>query len=126
MFGNQTLHLFVSCINQQIDRDISWKPDLKSLEIDAFSIKWNPEYYYIFLPYLLAREHVTLVPHPLEKRDKTHDHNTNSKKFGSTPGFTKSSSTTLKASRTSVHDRLTTEDFNALLGKSTCPKYLSY
>ena len=48
MFGNPTLDLFASRINYQIDRYISWKPDPKALAIDAFSIKWNTEFYYIF------------------------------------------------------------------------------
>ena len=39
MFGNPTIDLFASCINYQIDRYISWKPDSKALAIDAFSIK---------------------------------------------------------------------------------------
>ena len=51
MFGNPTLDLFASRINYQIDRYISWKPDPKALAIDAFSIKWNTEFYYI-LPLL--------------------------------------------------------------------------
>ena len=53
MFGNPTLDLLASRINYQIDRYISWKPDLKALAIDAFSIKWNVEFYYIFPPFSL-------------------------------------------------------------------------
>ena len=41
MFGNPILALFISRINQQIDRYISWKADPKAIVIDAFSIKWN-------------------------------------------------------------------------------------
>ena len=48
MFGNPTLDLFASRINYQIDRYISWKLDPKALTIDAFSIKWNTDLYYIF------------------------------------------------------------------------------
>ena len=47
MLGNLTLDLFVSRINYQIDRHISWKRDLKSLTIHAFSIKSNTEFHYI-------------------------------------------------------------------------------
>ena len=36
-----------------------------------------------------------LITQPLEKSDEKHDHKTVSKKFGTTPGSTKSSSTTL-------------------------------
>ena len=53
MFGNPTLDLLASRINYQIDRYISWKPDPKALAIDAFSIKWNTEFYYIFPPFSL-------------------------------------------------------------------------
>ena len=49
MFGNSALDLFASHINYQIDRYISWKPDPKALAIDAFSIKWSTEFYYIFI-----------------------------------------------------------------------------
>ena len=51
MFGNPTLDLFTSRINYQIDRYISWKLDPKALTIDAFSIKWNTDLYYIFPPF---------------------------------------------------------------------------
>ena len=107
MFGNPTIDLFASRINYQIDRYISWKLDPKALAIDAFSINWNTEFYYIF-PFYLAREgdrkniqrqnerhcshtvmaHTTLVPQPLEKSDKKHDDSTISKKFGTTLGST--------------------------------------
>ena len=53
MFGNPTIDLFASRINYQIDRYISWKPDLKALAIDVFSIKWNTEFYCIFPPFSL-------------------------------------------------------------------------
>ena len=65
-----------------------------------------------------------LVPQSLEKSDKKHDNNTINKKFDSTPGSTKSLSTTSKASPTSTPDQITTQDIiNASLRKSTCQKY---
>ena len=71
--------------------------------------------------------HTILVPQPLEKSNKKHDHNTISKKFGTTPGSTKSSPTTSKASPRSAPDRLATQDIiNASLRKSACQKCLSY
>ena len=71
--------------------------------------------------------HTTLVSQPLEKGSKKHDNNTVSKKFGTTPGSTKSSPTTWKASPTSTLDQLTMQDIiNASLRKSTCQKYLPY
>ena len=53
LFGKRILDLFVSHINYQIDRYISWKTYRKVLEIDMFSIKWNTECYYIFPPFSL-------------------------------------------------------------------------
>ena len=71
--------------------------------------------------------HTTLVPQPLEKSDEKYDNHTISKEFGTTPGSTKSSPTTPKASPTSTPNRLTTQDIiNASLRKSTCQKYLYY
>ena len=146
MFGNPTIDLSASRINYQTDRYISWKLDPTALAIDAFSIKWNTEFYYIF-PFYLSREgdrkniqrqneshcshtemaHTTLVSQPLEKSDKKHDDSTISKKFGTTLGSTKSSPTTSKASPTSTLDQLTTQDIIITsLRKSTCQKYLSY
>ena len=51
IFRNPTLDLFTYRINPQIDRYISSDP--KALAIDAFSIIWNPEFYYIFPPFSL-------------------------------------------------------------------------
>ena len=93
MFINPTLDLFASHINYQIDRYISWKPNLKALAIDAFSIKWNTEFYYIFPPIFLTKA-IVVIPkqpiQPLEKSDKKYEYNTVSKKFGTTPGPTNS------------------------------------
>ena len=53
MFGTPTLDLFASRINYQIDRCISWKPDPKAQATDAFSIKWDTKFYYIFRTFSL-------------------------------------------------------------------------
>ena len=53
MFRNPTLDIFASRINYQIHRYASWKPDPNALAIDAFSIKWNTGFYYIFPPFSL-------------------------------------------------------------------------
>ena len=45
IFGNPTLDLFAFRINYQIDRYNSWKIDPKAIATDAFSIKWNTEFY---------------------------------------------------------------------------------
>ena len=56
MFGNTTLDLFVPCIDYLIDRYISWKSDPEALAVDAFSIKWNTEFHYIFPLFSLLGE----------------------------------------------------------------------
>ena len=72
--------------------------------------------------------HTTLVPQTLEKSDEEYDYHTISKELVTTPGSTKSSPTTPKASPTSTPNQLTTQDIinNASLRKSTCQKYLYY
>ena len=70
--------------------------------------------------------HTTLISQPLEKGNKKHhDYNNICKKFGTTPGSTKSSPTASKASPTSVPDRLTMQEIiNASLSqhaKNICP-----
>ena len=71
--------------------------------------------------------HTKLIPQPLEKSDEKHEHKAITKQFSTTPGSTKYSPTTSKASPASAPDRLTTQDIiNASQRKSTCQKYLSY
>ena len=66
MFGNPKLDLFASCINYQIERYISWEPVPKAVAIEVFSIQWNTECCYIFLPFsLLGKEAARIY------RDKT-------------------------------------------------------
>ena len=110
-----------------------------------FSVKWNTEFYYIFPPFSLLEKvtakiyrdktkAIVVIPNwPTQHwyssllSNKKHDYNTISKKFGTAPGFTKSSPATSKASPTSTPDRLIRQDIiNASLRKSTCQKYLSY
>ena len=54
--GNPILDLFASRINYQNERYISWKAGPKALAIDAFSIKWKTEFYYIFAPFTLLEK----------------------------------------------------------------------
>ena len=56
MFGNPTLDLFVFHINYQTNKYISWKLYPIALATDAFSVKWNTEFYYIFPPFGLVGE----------------------------------------------------------------------
>ena len=71
--------------------------------------------------------HATLVPQPFEKRDKKLDHNTIRKKFVTTTGSAKSSSTTSIASPTSSPGWLTRQDITkASLRNSTYQIYFHY
>ena len=69
MFGNPTLDLFPFPISHQIDRYISWKPDPKAQATDAFSSKWNTEFYYIFPVFSLLGKVTAKI-----YRDKTKRH----------------------------------------------------
>ena len=113
MFRNPTLDLFASRVNYQIDRCISWKPNPKALAIDAFWIKWNTEFYYIFPP-ISPTKAIVVIPkwliQPLEKSDKKYEYKSISKKFGTNPVPTKSWPTTPKASPTNILHQLTTQD----------------
>ena len=66
-----------------------------------------------------------MAPQSLEKSHKKYDCNIISKNFGTAPGSTKSSSTTLKALPTSTADRLTKQDLiDTSLRNSTCKNYV--
>ena len=47
------MDLFASRLNCQISKFASWKPDPDAVVIDAFSIPWSNEYYYMFPPFSL-------------------------------------------------------------------------
>jgi hypothetical protein len=47
------MDLFASRLNCPISKFASWKPDPDAVVIDAFSIPWSNEYYYIFPPFSL-------------------------------------------------------------------------
>ena len=66
MFGNPTLDLFASRINNQMDWYNTWKPDPDVIAIDAFPIKWNTEFYHIFPSFSLLRKVTAKI-----YRDKT-------------------------------------------------------
>jgi hypothetical protein len=58
--------LFASRLNHKIDKYVSRRPDPHALAIDAFSLTWINELYYIFPPF-------SLLPRILQKvvEDKT-------------------------------------------------------
>jgi hypothetical protein len=53
LWGKPTMDLFASRLNCQISKFASWKPDPDAVVINAFSIPWSNEYYYIFPPFSL-------------------------------------------------------------------------
>jgi hypothetical protein len=48
LWGKPTMDLFASRLNCQISKFASWNPDPDAVVIDAFSIPWSNEYYYMF------------------------------------------------------------------------------
>lgn len=53
-FGLPTIDLFASYQNKKHDRFVSRYPDPESLNVDAFTLKWNQEYFYAFPPFCLV------------------------------------------------------------------------
>ena len=108
--------------------------DSKIIVNNAFSINWNTEGGSKNLQRQNENHcsdpkmtHATLVPQPFEKRDKKLDHNTIRKKFVTTTGSAKSSSTTSIASPTSSPGWLTRQDITkASLRNSTYKIWLHY
>ena len=56
IWGKPDIDLFASRLNSQLDRFISWHPDPDAEAVNAFSIEWSSEFYYLFPPFsLIAR-----------------------------------------------------------------------
>ena len=52
-FGIPDVDLFATRINRQIDTYVSWLPEPEAKAIDAFSIKWDTGFIYMFPPFSL-------------------------------------------------------------------------
>ena len=50
-FGRPEIDLFASSENKQIEKYISWKPEPEALAIDAFTVEWKEQFFYIFPPF---------------------------------------------------------------------------
>lgn len=50
-FGQPDIDLFASAENKQIDKYISWRPEPEALAIDAFTMEWKENFFYIFPPF---------------------------------------------------------------------------
>ena len=53
IWGKPEIDLMASCLNRQLNRYISWKPDAEVENVDAFSISWANIYTYCFSPFSL-------------------------------------------------------------------------
>ena len=53
-FGKPDIHLFATRINKQLDRYVSWHPEPEAMAINAFSLTWNNNYFYMFPPFSLV------------------------------------------------------------------------
>ena len=51
LFFRPTIDLFASRLNAQLQRYVSWTPDLYSSDVDAFLIDWSNELPYLFPPF---------------------------------------------------------------------------
>ena len=52
-FGKPNIDLFATGINQQLDRYLSWHQEQEAMAINAFSLTWDNNYFYMF-PHLLV------------------------------------------------------------------------
>ena len=65
-FGKPDIDLFATRINKQLDRYVSWHPELEAMAINAFSLTWNNNYFHMFPPFSLVGRVLAKI-----HRDKT-------------------------------------------------------
>ena len=65
-FGKPDIDLFASRINAKLEKFVSWLPDPHCLQVDAFSLNWSNNYFYIFPPFILLSRVLAKI-----QRDKT-------------------------------------------------------
>ena len=53
VFGQFSIDLFATRLNNKVDRFISWRPDPEATSVDAFVHFWGTEYFYAFPPFNL-------------------------------------------------------------------------
>ena len=51
VFGQFSIDLFATRLNNKVDRYISWRPDPDATSVDAFVHSWGTEYFYAFPPF---------------------------------------------------------------------------
>lgn len=53
-FGTPSVDLFATRVNTKLKKFCSWAPDPDAWRIDAFSFKWEDEFFFIFPPFRLV------------------------------------------------------------------------
>ena len=53
-FGKPDIDLFASRNNKQLDRYVFWHPEPEAIAINASSLTWNNNYFYMFPPFSLV------------------------------------------------------------------------
>ena len=52
--GKPEIDLFVIRMNNQLDKYVSWHPELEAMAISAFFLNWKNNYFYMFPPFDLV------------------------------------------------------------------------
>ena len=50
-FGKPDIDLLASRINRQLKRYMSWHPEPEVMAVNTFSLTWNNNFFYMFLPF---------------------------------------------------------------------------
>ena len=53
-FGNPSIDLFASRLNNKVDRYCSWEPDPGAMYVDALMLDWSGEKFYAFPPFAIV------------------------------------------------------------------------
>lgn len=61
--GTPHIDLFASRVNAKCSRYISWKPDPDAVNIDAFTVNWNNQFFYAFPPFSLILKCLQKIKH---------------------------------------------------------------
>ena len=62
LWGKSLIDLFASRLCCQLKPFVSWKPDPEAKAIDVFSLDWNDQNLYTFLPFALINRVLQIVP----------------------------------------------------------------
>ena len=65
-FGKPDIDLFASRISRQLKSYVSWHPEPEAMAVNAFSLNWNNNYFYMFPPFSLVGRVLAKI-----NRDKT-------------------------------------------------------